>query len=338
MGEHGMKAIVIRMGGAASVLTLETVDTPQPPPGQARVHLKAAALNHRDVFQRIAYAGPAPMILGSDGAGTVAAVGSPADGNWVGKDVVINPALHWGDREDAPGHRFQILGNPTPGTYAEHVVVPVENLAPKPAHLSFLQAAALPLAGLTAWRALFTQGRLRSGETVLLPGIGGGVAGLALAFAKRAGARAIVTSSGAQKLKDALATGADGAVNYTAGDWEQQVREAAGPAGIDLVLDHSGAQTLPAAIRLVRPGGRIVFFGATTGPQVTFSVRDVYFKQIHLIGTTMGSPREFEALFRFVAQTRYQPDLRHVFPLDQAAAAHSLMEAGGQYGKIVLQV
>jgi NADPH:quinone reductase-like Zn-dependent oxidoreductase len=290
------------------------------------------------VWQRIAYSGPGPMILGSDGAGTVAAVGSPAEESWVGKDVVINPALHWGDREDAPGHRFQILGNPTPGTYAEHIVVPVENLALKPAHLGFAQAAALPLAGLTAWRALFSQGRLRPGETVLLPGIGGGVAGLALAFAKRAGARVIVTSSGAQKLKDALAAGADAAVNYTAGDWEQQVREAAGPAGIDLVLDHSGAQTIPAAIRLVRAGGRIAFFGATTGPQVTFSLRDVFFKQVRLIGTTMGSPREFEALFRFIAHTGFQPDLRHVYPLDQAVAAHSLMEAGGQYGKIVLEV
>ena len=333
-----MKAMVIRAGGPASVMRLETMDTPQPHAGQARVHLKAAALNHRDVWQRMAYAGPDPMILGSDGAGTVAAVGDAAHGDWVGKEVVINPALYWGDREDAPGPRFQILGNPTPGTYAEQVVVPVECLALKPAHLSFVAAAVLPLAGLTAWRALFTQGRLRAGETVLLPGIGSGVAGLALAFAKRAGARIIVTSSGAQKLKDALAAGADVAINYTASDWEQQVREAAGPGGIDLILDHSGAQTIPAAIRLVRAGGRIVFFGATTGPQVTFSLREVFFKQVHLIGTTMGSPREFEALFRFISHTRYQPDVKHVYRLEQAAAAHSLMESGGQFGKIALEL
>jgi zinc-binding alcohol dehydrogenase/oxidoreductase len=333
-----MKAMVIRAGGAAEVLKLETMDTPQPAAGQVRVHLKAAALNHRDVWQRKAYAGPAPMILGSDGAGTVAAVGDAAHTDWVGRDVVINPSLYWGDREDAPTPRFQILGNPTPGTYAEQIVIPAENIAAKPAHLSFVQAAALPLAGLTAWRALFSQGRLRTGETVLLPGIGSGVAGLALIFAKRAGARVLVTSSGPQKLKDALAQGADVAINYTAPDWEQQVREAAGPGGIDLVLDHSGAETIPAAIRLVRAGGRIVFFGATTGAQTTLSLRDVFFKQVHLIGTTMGSPREFEALFRFIGQTRFAPDVRHVYPLDQVVAAHSLMEAGGQYGKIVLEI
>jgi NADPH:quinone reductase-like Zn-dependent oxidoreductase len=333
-----MKAIVIRTAGGADVLRLEDLDIPEPQPGQARVHLKAAALNHRDIWQRKAYAGSAPMVLGSDGAGTVAAVGRPADSAWVGKEVVINPSLYWGEREDAPGHRFQILGNPTPGTYAESVLVPVENLAPKPPHLSFQQAAALPLAGLTAWRALFTQGRLTAGETVLLPGIGSGVALLALGFAKRAGARVFVTSSSAQKLKDALALGADGGVNYSAQDWEEQVRKLAGADGIDLVMDHSGAQTLPAALRLVRPGGRIVFFGATTGPQVSFGLRDAFFKQVHLIGTTMGSPREFDALFRFIAHARFVPDVRHVYPLREAPAAHALMETGAQFGKVVLDI
>jgi zinc-binding alcohol dehydrogenase/oxidoreductase len=333
-----MKAIVIRNGGAADVLRLETLDTPEPQPGQARVHLKAAALNHRDIWQRKAYAGPAPMVLGSDGAGMVAAVGGASDTAWVGKEVVINPSLYWGNREDAPHQGFQILGNPTPGTYAEYVIVPVENLALKPAHLTFRQAAALPLAGLTVWRALFTQGRLRAGETVLLPGIGSGVAGLALALAKGAGARVLVTSSSAQKLKDAEAAGADGGANYAAPDWEDQVRRLAGADGIDLVMDHSGAQTIPAALRLVRPGGRIVFFGATTGPQVTFGLRDAFFKQVHLIGTTMGSPREFDALFRYIAHSRYVPEVRHAYPLDEAPAAHTLMENGGQFGKIVLEM
>lgn len=333
-----MKAMVIRKGGAPDVLQLEDMDLPPLAPGQVRVHLKAAALNHRDVWQRKAYGGPAPMVLGSDGAGTVAAVGSPSDAAWVGKDVVINACLYWGDREQAPGPHFQILGNPTPGTYAEQVLVPAENLAPKPAHLNFRQAAALPLAGLTAWRALFTQGGLRPGETVLLPGIGGGVAGLALAFAKRAGGRVLVTSSSAQKLKDAKEAGADGGVNYKAADWEDQVRKLAGPDGVDLVLDSTGAETVPAALRLVKAGGRIVFFGATTGPHVTFALRDAYFKQVHLIGTTMGSPREFAALFHFIAHTGYVPDVRHVYPLDEAPAAHALMETGGQFGKIVLEM
>ncbi len=333
-----MKAIVLRSGGSTDALRQEELDTPQPVPGQARVHLHAAALNHRDVWQRKAYAGNGPMVLGSDGAGIVGAVGTPQDAAWVGREVVINPALYWGYREEAPGPRFQILGNPTPGTYAEHVVVPVENLFAKPSHLDWKQAAALPLAGLTAWRALFTQGQLRAGQTVLLPGIGSGVASLALSFAKLAGARVIVTSSQEQKRKDALASGADLAVDYTALSWELRVRDYAGPDGIDLVLDHSGAQSLPAALQLVRPGGRVVFLGGTTGNQLTLDVRQTYFKQVHLIGTTMGSPREFAALFRFIAQTRFAPQVRHVYPLHQAAAAHQLMEAGEQYGKIVLEM
>jgi NADPH:quinone reductase-like Zn-dependent oxidoreductase len=338
-----MKAAVVHKGGAPEVLQFETVPTPSAAPGQALVRLKAAALNHRDLNQRLSYAGSVPMILGSDGAGVVEAVGSGGagpgtDAAWVGKPVVINPALHWGDREDAPSSKFQILGNPTPGTYAEYIVVPAENLAPKPEHLSFQQAAALPLAGLTAWRGLFTRGQLRPGQTVLLPGIGSGVAVLALAFAKLAGARVIVTSSSEEKLQAAKQAGADAGVNYTQPDWEGHVRAAAGEGGIDLVLDHSGATTIPADVRLVRPGGRVVFLGATTGADVKLNLREVFFRQVQLIGTTMGSPREFAELFRFIALHRYTPEVRHVYPLAQAAQAHALMDQGKQYGKIVLEV
>jgi NADPH:quinone reductase-like Zn-dependent oxidoreductase len=260
------------------------------------------------------------------------------DAAWLGKAVVINPSLYWGDREDAPSHQFQILGNPTSGTYAEYIVVPGENLAPKPEHLTFQQAAALPLAGLTAWRALFTRGRLRAGQTVLLPGIGSGVAGLALAFAKRAGARAIVTSGSDEKLRAAQDAGADSAVNYRTDDWEGQVRAAAGEGGIDLVLDHSGAQTIPAAVRLVRPGGRVVFLGATTGMELKLNLREAFFRQVSLLGTTMGSPREFAELLRFITLHRHMPEVRHLFPLSDASGAHALMAAGRQYGKIVLEI
>jgi zinc-binding alcohol dehydrogenase/oxidoreductase len=333
-----MQAVVVHKGGPPEVLQLETLPSPQPGPGQALVRLKAAALNHRDLNQRLSYAGSVPMVLGSDGAGVVEAMGPGTDDHWVGQAVVINPSLNWGDREDAPGHPFQILGNPTPGTYAEQIVVPAENLAPKPEHLDFRQAAALPLAGLTAWRGLFTRGQLRPGQTVLLPGIGSGVAVLALAFAKLAGARIIVTSGSEDKLKAALKAGAAAAINYQQDDWEGQVRAASGDAGIDLVLDHSGALTIPADVRLVRPGGRVVFLGATTGAELKLNLREVFFRQVQLIGTTMGSPREFADLFRFIALHRYAPDVRHIFPLAQAAEAHGLMEAGKQYGKIVLEM
>lgn len=333
-----MKAVLLSRGGPPDVLQYEETDTPSPAPGQARVALKAAGLNHRDVWQRRAYTAEESNILGSDGAGTVEEVGSPEHKEWVGREVVINPSLYWGDREDGPGPGYQILGIPTPGTYAEAVVVPVENLEPKPGHLDFLQAASLPLAGLTAWRALFSQGRLAPGETLLLPGIGSGVAGLALIIAKKAGARVIATSSSEDKLSKAAAQGADFTVNYSDEGWEQQVREFAAPGGIDLVLDHSGEKTLPADLRLLRTGGRIVFLGATTGNQMILNLREAFFKQAHLIGTTMGSPRDFRALFRFVEQHGLLPEIHHVFPLAKAAEAHRLMEDGGQYGKIMLEI
>jgi NADPH:quinone reductase-like Zn-dependent oxidoreductase len=333
-----MRAIVVTKGGAPDVLSLQEQADPTPAPGQARVRLKAAGINHRDVWQRRAYPGPGPMILGSDGAGVVDAVGEPADQGWVGQAVVLNPSLYWGEREEAPAPGFQILGNPTPGTYADTILIPVANLAAKPEHLDWVQAAALPLAGLTAWRALFTQGALRPGQTLLLPGIGSGVAGFALLFAKAAGVRVIVTSSSEDKLAKARAQGADGAVNYGQEQWEEQVRALAGPDGIDAVLDHSGEKTLPAAVRLVRPGGRVVSLGVTTGTELRLNIRELFFAQVHLIGTTMGSPREFAALLRFVRQSRIVPEVHHVYPLGDVVQAHTLMEAGGQYGKIVLSV
>ena len=333
-----MKAIVITRGGGPDILQLKQFDLPALQPGHARVRLLAAGLNHRDVWQRLSYQGPEPMILGSDGAGTVEAVGQDRDRARVGRDVVINPGLYWGDREDAPGPHFQILGNPAFGTYAESVTVPVENLAPKPPHLDFVQAAAFPLAGLTAWRALFTHGRLQAGHTVLLPGIGSGVAGFALTFAKAAGARVIVTSSSPDKLKKAKEQGADFGANYRDERWEQYVRDYAGQNGIDLVLDHSGEKTIPAAVRLVRPGGRVVFLGVTTGDNLSIGLRQIYFKQLSLIGTTMGSPREFQALCHFMDLHQVRPEINHVYPLEEAAAAHKLMESGGQYGKIMLKM
>ena len=333
-----MKAIVLSQGGGPEVLEYKEIPTPTPEPGQALVRLKAAGLNHRDVWQRKGYAEKDPTILGSDGAGIVESVGRKEDNFWEGQEVVINPSLYWGDKEDAPGPGFQILGIPTPGTYAEYVVVPVENLAAKPAHLNFVQAAALPLAGLTAWRGIFTQGQLRPGQTLLLPGIGSGVAGMALMFAKKAGVRVIVTSSDEEKLAKAKAQGADIAVNYTQADWEQQVQDQAGTAGVDMVLDHSGEKTIPAGLRLIRPGGRVVFLGVTTGTECRFNIREAFYRQIHLTGTTMGSPREFEAMFRFVGMNKLVPEVNHRFPLEQAAQAHALMEQGGQYGKIMLEI
>ena len=209
-----MKAAVLE--GVEKPIVIREVADPVAAPGFAVVRLKAAALNHRDLWiQQGRYAGlKFPCIPGSDGAGVVAATGSAADGAWVGREVIINPSLDWGDDPRAQGPKFRILGLPDDGTWSEAITIPAANLAPKPAHLSWEQSAALPLAGLTAWRALFTRAQLHSNETVLITGIGGGVALFALQFALAAGARVFVTSSSAEKLARARALGAAGGANY----------------------------------------------------------------------------------------------------------------------------
>ncbi|MBI3994064.1 MAG: zinc-binding dehydrogenase [Candidatus Lambdaproteobacteria bacterium] len=333
-----MKAIVLHKGGPPEVLQFEDLDLPEPGPGEARVRLRAAGLNHRDIWRRKSYAEAAPVIPGSDGAGVVDAVGSPRDSAWVGREVVIYPGFGWGHREEAPERGFEILGIPSPGTYAEAIVVPVANLVPKPEHMTAMQVASIPVAGLTAWRALFTQGRLMPGQTVLLPGIGSGVAGFALAFAKGAGARVIATSSSDDKLRLAREQGADLVFNYRDEAWESQVKEAVGADGIDLAIDHAGARSIPACLRLVRFGGRVVYLGLTTGETIELNLRPPMWKQAHLIGTLMGSPREFEQMLQWMRVQRYVPEIRHVFPLAEAAKAHAFMEAGKQFGKIMLHI
>jgi len=307
-------------------------------PGQAVVRLKAAALNHRDLWiQQGLYAGiKVPIILGSDGAGTVASVGSPADAAWVGQDVIINPALDWGPDPRAQGPNFRILGLPDNGTFAEQIVIPVANLAPKPAHLSWEQAAALPLAGLTAFRALFTRAQLRAGERVLVTGGGGGAALFALQFAVAAGAAVWVTSSASDKLTRARALGAAGGVNYRDADWAEQLQKQTGL--FDVIIDSAGGAGFAKLLELARPGGRVAFFGATTGNPTGLDVRKCFFRQINLLGTTMGSPVDFAAMAQLVEAKKLVPTVDSILSLAEADAALRRMEAGAQFGKIVLAI
>jgi NADPH:quinone reductase-like Zn-dependent oxidoreductase len=318
---------------AVNQLEVSAVPAPVPAAGEVVVNLRAAALNHRDVWIKAGqYAGLKwPCIPGSDGAGVVTA-GDPA---WTGREVIINPSFHWGDREAAQGKDFEILGLPRDGTLAEQIAVPAAQLAVKPAHLSWAEAAALPLAGLTAYRALFSRAQLRAGERVLITGIGGGVALFALQFAVAHGAEVWVTSSSAEKITRAAALGAKGGFDYTAADWAKGA--AARPGLFDVIVDSAGGEGFDSLIDLAAPGGRIVFFGATRGHPPGFTMRKAFFRQLSLLGTTMGSPADWAAMVEFATRHRLKPVVSDVFPLERAAEAFALMERGGQFGKIVLQ-
>ncbi|MFI5338572.1 MAG: zinc-binding dehydrogenase [Candidatus Methylomirabilales bacterium] len=332
-----MKAIRLHQPGGPEQLRFEEVPTPAPGTGEVLVQLKAAALNHRDVWIRMGMqlADRLPLIPGSDGAGLVAEIGSAAGHLKVGDAVVINPSLSWGDREDHPSPGFKILGGPDPGTYAEFIVVPAENVFPKPSPLSMEEAAAMPLASLTAWRAVITRGQVRPGDRVVILGIGGGVATFALQIARAAGAMVIVTSSTQAKLERARELGADVAISYTSEDWEKIVLERTG-GGADLIIDSVGKETWGKALRALRPGGRLVTFGATTGRATEVDIRQVFWNQISILGTTMGSPREFAAMLQLYQVGRLKPVVDSVFPLRDAPAAHRRMDEGHQFGKIVL--
>ncbi len=327
----------VQLSGA-NQLAVARVDDPRPAEGEVVVALRAAALNHRDVWIKTGqYAGLKwPCIPGSDGAGVVSEVGSGVDRSWVGREVVINPSFNWGTEERAQGAQFQILGLPRDGTLAERIAVPVAQLAPRPAHLGWEEAAALPLAGLTAFRALFPRARLQPGERVLVSGVGGGVATFALQFAVAAGAQVWVTSGSSTKIARAVALGAKGGFDYNATDWPAQAAAQVG-GGFDVIVDSAGGEGFGRLIDAAVSGGRIVFFGATRG-DAQLPVRKVFWRQLSLLGTTMGSPADWAAMTAFVAEKRIRPVVSEVFPLARAGDAFALMERGGQFGKIVVGI
>lgn len=323
---------------AVNHLSIAEVPAPSPAPGEAVVALRAAALNHRDLWIKLGqYAGlKFPCIPGSDGSGVVSAVGAGVDAAWVGREVIINASFGWGADERAQGADFSILGLPRDGTLAEKIAVPVVQLAPKPAHLSWTEAAALPLAGLTAYRALFSRARLQPDERILISGIGGGVALFALQFAVAHGAEAWVTSGNDDKIARAVALGAKGGFNYTAPGWAKAAAQT--PGLFDVVLDSAGGDGFESLLDVAAPGGRVVFFGATRGNPPVLPMRKVFWRQLSLLGTTMGSPADWTAMTAFVGRHRIAPVVSEVFPLARAAEAFALMERGGQFGKIVVEI
>ena len=334
-----MKAIVLHDVSEPEALRPEEVADPTPGPGEAVVRLHAAALNRRDLYIcRGQYAGLRfPIIPGSDGVGEVAAVGPGVAGVAAGDQVVINPSLEWGDNPRVPGPKWRILGSPDDGTFAQMVKVPADSLFPRPAGLSDEEAAALPLAGLTAYRAVVTRGGVRDGETVLVTGIGGGVATFALLIARQRGARVLVTSGSDEKLARARDLGAEAGFNYRTSNWVKAVR-AATNGGPDLIVDGTGGETFGQAVDVARPGGRVVTYGATTGATRDFLVRRIFWKQLDVLGSTMGSPDDFRAMLALFGPGGPRPVVDMVFPLAEAGAALRRMEEAAQFGKIVLRI
>ena len=319
-------------------IRLSKIDQPQPGPGQALVKLKAASLNRRDEWCRQGkYPGlQFDTVLGSDGAGVVEEVADPSDQSWVGKEVVINPNNSWGDDPAVQGPHYNILGMPQNGTFAEYIAINVDRLSLKPEHLDFASAAGCPLAGLTAFRAVFTQGKVQSGQNVLVTGIGGGVAQFCFQFAAKAGAQVYVSSSSDQKLDQAKSMGATGGFDYTQEDWIKQAVKLSG--GFDLVVDSSGGDQFNQLLNLIKPGGRFVFFGATAGGPNRLDLFKIFWKQITIQGTSMGTDDEFEKMLAYISEHKIFPIVDSVRPLAEIVSAFDQMRDSKQSGKLVIEI
>jgi zinc-binding alcohol dehydrogenase/oxidoreductase len=336
-----MKAIRLHELGGPEKLVYEDVPDPEPDPGEIVVRLHNAALNRRDVFLTYGqYPGAKPdalpVILGSDGSGEVVARGDGADGPSEGTEALINPALYWGENPDFPGKEYRILGLPDEGTFAQFVKVPADHVFPKPSHLSHEEAAAIPLGALTAYRALVTRGELQEGETVVVPGIGSGVATLVVQMAAAMGARVFVTSGSDEKIEQAKELGAEGGVNYNSEDWSRELKAMTG--GVDLSVDHVGGEAFNALVSLARPGGRIVVFGATAGPTPKAMTIRIALKHLTVLGTAMGTAEEFGAMLELYQERDLHPVINATFSLEETAAAMAYMEEGKGTGKIVLDI
>jgi NADPH:quinone reductase-like Zn-dependent oxidoreductase len=321
-----MKAIRIHEDGGPEVLRYEDAPDPVPGPGDVLIELRAASLNHLDLWVRKGLPSvPKPRILGADGAGVV--VSGP--GFEAGQRVVINPGIEHGER-------ITVIGEHTDGTHAELIAVPATNVYALPEEIGFEEAAAFPLVFETAYRMLVTRARVAKDEWVLIWGVGGGIATAALAIAKALGARAIVTSTSHEKLARAAELGADAAIPTA--DARDRVKEITDGRGADVVVEHVGEATWATSLAVVGQGGRVVVCGATTGPNPPAQLHRVWWKQLNVLGSTMGTREDFEGVYELVKSGRAKPVVDSVYPLSEARAAHERLEGGEQLGKVVLTI
>lgn len=342
-----MKAAVIYEHGGLGCVKVEEIAEPKAGRNEVLLKVKSAGLNHLDIWVRKGRPGlklAFPHILGCDAAGIVAAIGDDVTNVNVGDEVVLNPALSCGSceycnrGEQSECLSFGIVGMGRQGTFAEYIAVPARNVHPKPAYMDFNEAGGFVLSCLTAWRMLFTRAQLRPGETVLLHGVGGGVALYALHLAKLAGACVIVTSSSDNKLARAGQMGADHTINYKAEDVAVRVKDFTSGRGADIVIDTVGAATWPIDFSVVRRGGKIVLCGITTGAKAETNLQALYWNQLTIMGSTMGSDEDLRQMLRTVTTAQLRPVIDSVEPLENVRKAMEKMEAGGQFGKIVMRV
>lgn len=310
--------------------------------GQVCIAIKAAALNHRDIWTCMRAEPEGPLvILGSDGAGIVERVGEGVTDLSPGDEVVINSSQDWAGRAEVPlgeyGVGYKILGFPDHGTFAEQIVIGHHQVEPKPGHLDWREAAALCLVGITTFRALFTEGRLEAGQTVAIPGIGGGAATQALLFAKAAGAKTVVTSRSEDKLEQARQIGADLAVPSD-GNWGQAVRDFTDGRGADIVIETIGEATWDQSMAALANGGRVVVFGATSGTEVKIDLASLFLHWQSIIGTTMGSREEFQDMLAFTEKHQIHPVVDRAFPLAEGVEAMRYLDGASQMGNVVLDI
>lgn len=327
-----MRAVELRSFGAPEGLALTELADPEPGPGEVRVDLVAAALNRRDWWIRTGGDVELPVVLGSDGAGIVSALGDGVRGVELGDEVVIYPGRNWGAREEAAAPGFELLGVPRQGTYAERVVVDGAAVRPRPAGWTWAQAAALPVAGLTAWRALVRHAQAGPGRTILVPGAGGGVGTFAIQIGHELGARMVATSSSPQKLERLRALGMAAGADYRDPDWPAQL------APVDAAIDGVGGAAWPGCLQALSPAGSLICFGDTDGELGEISISELFFRYLRIQGTTLGSPGEFDALLTHCADASWRPIIDSVFHLSDVVQAHHRLDAADRFGKIVLAI
>ncbi|WP_087973115.1 zinc-binding dehydrogenase [Oceanobacillus rekensis] len=325
-----MKAFVLEHGE----LTIKEMDEPVVGSHEVIVALRTAGLNRRDLYipDRMGSDKEA-LILGSDGAGVIESVGEGVSRFQVGDEVIINPALRWYDNSDAPPTGFDILGMPDHGTFAEKIALSEEQVERKPEKLSWEEASVFALAALTGYRALFTKGQIKRGETIFIPGAGSGVATYLISFAKNIGARVIVSSRSEDKRNKAKELGADLAID-TNSDWNEELKN----EKVDIVIDSVGKATFNRSLDVLKKGGRIVIFGATTDDHVDLDLRKFFYGQYQLIGSTMGSRQELQAALDHIENYNMNPVVDKTFKLDEAQAAFDYLKEGRQFGKVALRI
>jgi NADPH:quinone reductase-like Zn-dependent oxidoreductase len=343
-----MKAVLLSRHGGNDALSIGSLPDPVAGPGEVLVRLSAAALNRLDLFVRNGMPGvpiALPHVPGADGCGRVEALGAGVTGLAVGDRVVLQPGVSCGRCEFCrAGDQslcvdFGILGEHRSGTLAERIVVPAANVWKAPSGLTDEEAASFPLAAMTAWRMLLTRAALRPGESVLIHGIGGGVSAYALQIARLAGASLVVVTSGSEeKLERALKLGADVALDYRKVDVGRKVRELTGKRGVDVVVDSVGAATWRASLTAAAKKGRIVTCGATSGPNPEEEIRAIFWKQLSILGSTMGTDAEFGALLGAVERRQVLPIVDRAFALDDVRAAYERLESGEGFGKVVVRI